>query len=84
MGATPLVRLGKPVPEELGRCARVSVREFGSTNVTVFEQEPSARTSVSTIVIRGATMNILDDLERAIDDGIHAYKVWGRGGCCEE
>ncbi len=34
--------------------------------------------SVATIVIRGATMNILDDIERAIDDAVHGYKTLTR------
>lgn len=33
--------------------------------------------SVSSIVLRGATEGMLDDVERAVDDGINAYKV-----CC--
>lgn len=32
--------------------------------------------SVSSIVLRGATEGMLDDVERAVDDGINAYKVW--------
>jgi chaperonin GroEL (HSP60 family) len=31
--------------------------------------------SVSSIVLRGATEGMLDDVERALDDGINAYKV---------
>jgi T-complex protein 1 subunit theta len=31
VGATPLVRLGKPLPEELGSCSSVRTEEFGST-----------------------------------------------------
>jgi len=30
---------------------------------------------VSTLVLRGATDSSLDDLERAVDDGINSYKV---------
>jgi chaperonin GroEL (HSP60 family) len=30
---------------------------------------------VSSIVLRGATEGMLDDVERALDDGINAYKV---------
>jgi hypothetical protein len=30
---------------------------------------------VSSIVLRGATEGMLDDVERAVDDGINAYKV---------
>ena len=33
--------------------------------------------SVSSIVLRGATEGMLDDVERAVDDGINAYKVSG-------
>lgn len=31
--------------------------------------------SVSSIVLRGATEGMLDDVERAVDDGVNAYKV---------
>ncbi len=30
---------------------------------------------VSTVVLRASTDNTLDDLERAVDDGVNAYKV---------
>lgn len=32
------------------------------------------------MVLRGSTDSILDDLERAVDDGVNAYKV-GYVGC---
>jgi len=35
----------------------------------------SENSPIATIVIRGATDNIMDDIERAIDDGVNAYKV---------
>lgn len=31
--------------------------------------------SVSTVLLRGSTESILDDLERAVDDGVNTYKV---------
>ena len=31
--------------------------------------------SVATVVLRGSTDSILDDLERAVDDGVNSYKV---------
>lgn len=31
--------------------------------------------TVSTVVLRGSTDSILDDLERAVDDGVNTYKV---------
>ena len=56
---------GKPTPEELGSCDEVSVDEIGSTKVTVFKND-SEKCKVSTILVRGSTTNILDDVERAI------------------
>ena len=36
--------------------------------------------AVATIVIRGATTNIMDDIERAIDDGVNCFKALTRDG----
>lgn len=80
-GATPLVRLGKPTAEEIGHCASVKMMEIGSTPVVVFEQVPgAAKTSslVSTIIVRGSTNNIMDDVERAVDDAVHGFKTLTR------
>jgi T-complex protein 1 subunit theta len=32
---------------------------------------------VATVLLRGSTDSILDDLERAVDDGVNTYKVCG-------
>ncbi len=74
IGATALVRVGPPTPDELGYADLVVVQELGSKKITVFQQldEESA---VSTIVLRGSTMNILDDLERVIDEAVNTCKV---------
>lgn len=55
---------GIPTPEELGYCDSVSVQEIGSTKVTVFRQDKEC--PISTVVVRAATQNVLDDIERAI------------------
>ncbi|KAH3679932.1 hypothetical protein WICMUC_000675 [Wickerhamomyces mucosus] len=72
-GATPLPRLGAPMPEEMGSIDVVETKEIGGDRVTVFRQENDS-TRTSTIVIRGATKNNLDDIERAIDDGVASVK----------
>jgi len=41
----------------------------------VFFCTESTKSPVATIVIRGATDNLMDDIERAIDDGVNAYKA---------
>ena len=37
---------------------------------------------MSTIIIRGSTDNIMDDIERAIDDGVNSVKVLTRDQRC--
>jgi len=51
----------------------VEVREIGSQKVCVFERN-SGDCKLATIVLRGSTNSLLDDIERAIDDGVNAYK----------
>ncbi|XP_066362405.1 T-complex protein 1 subunit theta-like isoform X1 [Miscanthus floridulus] len=41
--------------------------------VTVVKNEEGGN-SVATVVLRGSTDSILDDLERAVDDGVNTYK----------
>ncbi|KAM0795876.1 T-complex protein 1 theta subunit [Usnea florida] len=74
MGATPLARLGAPMPDEMGKVDVVETLEIGGDRVTVFRQENDA-TRTATLVIRGATQNHLDDIERAIDDGVNVVKA---------
>jgi len=75
-GCRPLTRLGKPMPEEVGTCDEVAIEEIGSTKVCVFRNTLDA--GISTIVIRGSTQNILDDVERCVDDGVSTYKLMVR------
>jgi T-complex protein 1 subunit theta len=83
VNATPLARMGAPTPEEAGFVDVFETIEIGGDRVTVLRQlgvgEPGydakgERTHTATIVLRGATANHLDDLERAIDDGVNVIK----------
>ena len=51
----------------------VRVDELGDTSVVIFKME-ATESKISTIVVRGATENYMDDIERAIDDGVNTYK----------
>ncbi|KAK7605393.1 hypothetical protein V9T40_007251 [Parthenolecanium corni] len=73
VNATALPKLICPNKEEIGYADCVYIDELGDTPVVVFKQE-GADTRVSTIVIRGATDNYMDDIERAIDDGVNTFK----------
>lgn len=76
VGATPLARLGAPMPDEMGQIDIVETTEIGGDRVTVFRQEDvNAITRTATIVLRGATQNHLEDVERAIDDGVNVVKA---------
>lgn len=76
VGATPLARLGAPMPDEMGTVDVVETTEIGGDRVTVFRQEDAnSPTRTATIVLRGATQNHLEDVERAIDDGVNVVKA---------
>jgi len=77
-GATALPRMTAPTAEELGRADSVYVDELGDTEVVVFKVGDK-ESRVSTIVIRGATDNYMDDIERAVDDGVNVFK-----GICKD
>merc|ERR1719471_2462236 len=68
-----------PTAEELGYADVVRVDELGDTSIVIFKME-AAESRISTIVIRGATENFMDDIERAIDDGVNTYKGLCRDG----
>ncbi|KAL1849362.1 T-complex protein 1 subunit theta [Diaporthe australafricana] len=74
VGATPLARLGAPMPDEMGSVDVVETLEIGGDRVTVFRQEDGV-TRTATLVLRGATQNHLDDIERAVDDGVNVVKA---------
>lgn len=76
-GATALVRLGAPTPDELGHAATAKVQQLGGRTLTVFETQD---TKLATLILRASTSSVLQDLERAIDDGVHAFQQLCRDG----
>jgi T-complex protein 1 subunit theta len=92
VNATALVRLGPPTPDEMGACEEVTVREVGGKLITVFSQSPDSTSDfgtnrsctpscqLSTIILRASTSNVLADLERAVDDGVHAARMLCKDG----
>ncbi|RLM58044.1 T-complex protein 1 subunit theta [Panicum miliaceum] len=72
-GAVAILKLSQPNADELGHADSVSVEEIGGARVTVVKNEEGGN-SVATVVLRGSTDSILDDLERAVDDGVNTYK----------
>lgn len=88
-GATALVRLGAPTAEEMGT-ATTTQKIVGGRTVTVFENDTDGKSKIATLVLRASTSSVLNDLERAVEDGVHAVQmackdgriVYG-GGACE-
>jgi T-complex protein 1 subunit theta len=74
--ASALVRLGPATPDEMGYADEVCVEEIGGRPVTIFRQTKSLEDGckVATILLRASTTNVLADLERAVDDGVHACR----------
>jgi T-complex protein 1 subunit theta len=88
-GGTPLVRLGPVLPDEMGHCDLVETREIAGGQCVVFQQD-NEESAVATILLRSSTTNQLDDLERAVTDGINTCKSMCEdnrclpgGGACE-
>eukprot|EP00300_Choanocystis_sp_HF-7_P027340 c32434_g1_i1.p1 GENE.c32434_g1_i1~~c32434_g1_i1.p1 ORF type:complete len:569 (-),score=150.40 c32434_g1_i1:101-1705(-) len=79
VGATTLTELRAPNPEELGYIDSAEQSEIGGTKVTLVQQSETA-SQVATIIVRAATENMLDDVERAIDDGVNCVKSLVRDG----
>lgn len=73
-GAISLIKLTQPSPDELGFADSIVVQEIGGTKVTVIQNETGGNL-VATIVVRGSTDSLLDDIERAVDDGVNSYKA---------
>jgi T-complex protein 1 subunit theta len=72
-GATPIVKLECPTPDEMGFADEVNFREISSTWCTVFRRD-TEENKMATIILRGSTIAMLDDIERAIDNGVNAVK----------
>jgi T-complex protein 1 subunit theta len=71
--ATILSELKAPSAEETGSSDDVGVEEIASERVVIFRRN-TEDCKLSTIVLRGSTTNILEDIERAIDDGVHNFR----------
>lgn len=73
LSAAALSKLDQPTPEEIGEADEVVVEELGSEKLVVFKRE-TQDCKLSTIILRGSTRNLLEDIERAIDDAINVYR----------
>lgn len=75
--STALVRLGPATADEMGYCDSVAVRDVAGRKITVLT---NAQQPLTTIVLRAATSTVLQDSERAVDDGVRAAAQASRDG----
>jgi len=78
--ARPCVTINNVTADDLGYANKVFTQEIGSEHVTIFSQVEIGESEVSTIIIRGATETVLQDIERAVDDGVNMVRAMTRNG----
>eukprot|EP00929_Paragymnodinium_shiwhaense_P000464 TRINITY_DN100703_c0_g1_i1.p1 TRINITY_DN100703_c0_g1~~TRINITY_DN100703_c0_g1_i1.p1 ORF type:complete len:540 (+),score=167.32 TRINITY_DN100703_c0_g1_i1:90-1709(+) len=71
VGATAIIRNGPPTPEELGYVESIKQEEYSSQKLTVIKSRDAR---IATIVLRSASLNVLDELERAIDNAVNVVR----------
>ncbi|CAE8740342.1 unnamed protein product [Polarella glacialis] len=71
VGATSIIRTGPPLPEECGYVESVRVEEISSQKFTIIETKDS---KIATVVLRSSSPNVLDELERAIDNAVNVVR----------
>jgi T-complex protein 1 subunit theta len=71
-GASTLIRFAVPTPEQCGWCEAVEAIELGADQCSVVR---NAGSRIASIILRGATLNQMDDYERAIEDAINVVRV---------
>ena len=72
--ATGIIKLGRPSADELGYVSAIDIKEIGGTKCVVVQQKDHT-SRVATVILRGSTENSMDDIERAVDDGVNAFKA---------
>ena len=73
VGATPIVKLTTPAPEEMGYADEVCLKEISSKWCTIFRRDEDEN-KMATIILRGSTTAMLEDTERAMDNGVCTMK----------
>mmetsp|Transcript_152421 Transcript_152421/g.265679 ORF Transcript_152421/g.265679 Transcript_152421/m.265679 type:complete len:540 (+) Transcript_152421:98-1717(+) len=75
VGATSIIRTGPPLPEECGYVESIEAKEISSQKLVVIKSRDA---KISTIVLRSASLNMLDELERAIANAVNVVRCAAR------
>merc|ERR1711865_698992 len=72
--ATSQMRAGAVKPSEIGHCKSVAEVEYGGSTVMNFHAAEGETAAMSTIIVRASSQSLLEDSERAINDGVNVYR----------
>lgn len=75
VGATAIIRQGPPLPEECGYVESIKVEEISSHKLCILKSRDA---KISTIVLRSASPNVLDELERSIMNSVNVVRSVAR------
>jgi T-complex protein 1 subunit theta len=69
--AVAIIRQGPPLPEECGYVESIKMEEISSQKLCVIKSRDA---KISTIVLRSASPNMLDEVERAIGNAVNVVR----------
>lgn len=75
VGATSIIRQGPPLPEECGYVESIKIEEISSHKLCIIKSRDAR---ISTIVLRSASPNVLDELERSISNAVNVVRSVAR------
>lgn len=89
VAAKAQLSLGAVPKDEQGYVESIHVEEIGSNKVCIVDQG-GQDSVIATVIVRASSESILNDIERAIDDGVNVVKSLGKdarfvagAGACE-
>jgi T-complex protein 1 subunit theta len=71
VGATSIIRQGPPLPEECGYVDSIKVEEISSQRLVIVKSRDA---KIATIVLRSASPNMLDEMERSIGNAVNVVR----------
>ncbi|KAG9393880.1 Chaperonin Cpn60/TCP-1 [Carpediemonas membranifera] len=72
VGASVLVNLLPPSTKQMGHSDEIYTKEFGDVTVTIARNNLSSTSSgIATVVLRAATKNLIEDVDRAVANGVN-------------
>merc|ERR1719335_683888 len=75
VGATSIIRQGPPLQEECGYVESIKVEEVSSQKLCILKTRDA---KIATIVLRSASPNMLDELERSIGNAVNVVRSVAR------